>query len=154
MTDQSDTSASVGLQLQRVMPVLEIANMPRSLAFYRDKLGFDVMTWGEPPTFAIVQRGHVTVALALVAEREVCVSRRTWAAYVYVRDVDALHAELNAIGVSIPHAPSDQPYNCREMVVDDPDGHIIAFGQVLNPDPLGPGLSQRLGRDAMQGGVS
>ncbi len=40
-----------------------------------------------------------------------------------------------------------RPYGCREFVVDDPDGHIIAFGQVLAPDPLGPGLSDRIGRD-------
>lgn len=137
-------------QLQRGMPVLEVADMGASLAFYRDKLGFDVDTWGEPPSFAIVQRGLVTLALALVA-RPATVSRRTWAAYLYAADVDALHAELKAVGVAIPHGPESRPYNCREIVVDDPDRHILCFGQVLNPDALGPGLGRRVGRDANVG---
>jgi catechol 2,3-dioxygenase-like lactoylglutathione lyase family enzyme len=127
----------------RAMPVLGVADMARSLAFYRDKLGFDASTWGEPPTFAILQRGSVTLALARVAQPAVSPN---WAAYVYVGDVDGLYAELSRHGVRIADPPTDQPYNCRDFVVDDPDGHMISFGQVLTPDPLGPGLSDRLGR--------
>jgi catechol 2,3-dioxygenase-like lactoylglutathione lyase family enzyme len=130
----------------RAMPVLDCSDMAASLAFWRDKLGFDASTWGEPPTFAIVQRGTVSVALALLPKDKVAVSRN-WAAYLYVKDVDALYAEYADLGVEIPHPPETRPYNCREFVVDDPDGHVIAFGQVLDPDPLGPGLGDRVGRD-------
>lgn len=130
----------------RAMPVLDCTDMARSVAFWRDDLGFDAATWGEPPSFAILQRGTVAVALALAEKGSAAVSRN-WAAYVYVEDADALHAELGARGVVVPHPPTTQPYNCRDFVVDDPDGHIIAFGQVLSPDVLGPGLSDRIGRD-------
>jgi len=149
------STASVGadsaLQFQRAMPVLEISDMTRSLAFYKDQLGFDAATWGEPPSFAIAQRGEVTLALALAAAGTVTVSRKTWAAYIYVRDVDSLFAELQAVGVAVADPPENRPYNCREMIVDDPDGHILAFGQVLDPDTRGPGLSERIGRDAWPG---
>jgi uncharacterized glyoxalase superfamily protein PhnB len=152
MSVSSNAAPADTVQMQRAMPVLEVSDMARSLAFYKDKLGFDATTWGEPPSFAIVQRGYVTLALAAVGERKVTVSRKTWAAYVYARDVDSLYAEFTAAGIAIPHPPSNQPYNCREFLVDDPDGHMIAFGQVLDPDPVGPGLSERMGRDAMEGG--
>lgn len=131
----------------RSMAVLGVADMGRSLAYYKDALGFSAATWGEPPTFAIMQRGTVSIALALVADGRPAVSRN-WAAYIHVQDVDRLYAELVALGVAIPHAPETRFYNCREFVVDDPDGHVIAFGQVLEPDALGPGLSDRVGRDA------
>ncbi|MBS0241511.1 MAG: VOC family protein [Proteobacteria bacterium] len=134
-------------QLQRAMPVLEIADIQRSIDFYKDKLGFAVDTWGQPPTFAIAQRGTCSVALAVLPADAAKVSRRTWAAYLYARDVDALYAELVQHGVAIPEPPETRPYNCREFVVDDPDGHILCFGQVLEPDPLGPGLGSRTGRD-------
>lgn len=140
---------TAAFQLQRAMPVLEIADMERSLAFYKDKLGFAADTWGEPPTFAIVQRGTASLALAVVPADAVKASRRTWAAYIYVRDVDALYSELVQLGVTVPEPPETRVYNCRELVVDDPDGHILAFGQVLNPDPLGPGLGNRVGRDGV-----
>lgn len=132
---------------RRAMPVLEVVDMAASLAFYKDKLGFAADTWGDPASFAIVQRGRVTLALALaLVAAPAAVSRRTWAAYVYVDDVDALFAELSALGVAIPHPPTTRPYNCREILADDPDGHMIAFGQVLAPDAAGPGLSARIAR--------
>lgn len=130
----------------RAMPVLDCTDMGRSIAFYKNQLGFDVATWGEPPSFSIVQRGTVSFALAHVAEGKAAVSRN-WAAYVYVANADALYAELTQRNVAIPHPPATKDYNCRDFVVDDPDGHVIAFGQVLSPDDLGPGLSKRVGRD-------
>jgi catechol 2,3-dioxygenase-like lactoylglutathione lyase family enzyme len=136
--------ASSARGCQRAMPVLGTKDMARSLAFYRDKLGFAGSTWGEPATFAILQRGMVTLALAYEAAPAVS---RNWAAYVYVGDVDGLYRELLASGVALTEPPQVQPWNCREFVVDDPDGHMLAFGQVLCPDPLGPGLSANLGRD-------
>ncbi|MBN9276539.1 MAG: hypothetical protein J0I57_02750, partial [Hyphomicrobium sp.] len=94
----------------------------------------------------LFQRGTASIAFALMPKDKVAVSRN-WAAYLYVKDVDVLYAEYEALGVELPHPPETRVYNCREFVVDDPDGHIIAFGQVLNPDPLGPGLGNRVGRD-------
>lgn len=132
---------------QRAMPVLEIDDMGRSLTFYKDKLGFDATTWGEPPAFAIVQRGMVSLALAVVTPGTAKVSRKSWAAYIYVRDADAVHAELAARGVRLPDPPTTKPYNCRDFVVDDPDGHMLSIGHVLSPDALGPGLSNHIGRD-------
>lgn len=141
------TTARHPYPFQRAMPVLEIEDMGRSLAFYKEKLGFDAAVWGEPPSFAIVQRGTVSLALNVVARGAAKVSRKTWAAYLYVRDADAVHAELAALGVTLPEPPTTQPYGCRDFVVDDPDGHILSIGQVLTPDALGPGLSDRVGRD-------
>jgi catechol 2,3-dioxygenase-like lactoylglutathione lyase family enzyme len=128
----------------RAMPVLSCKNVAASIAFYTDKLGFAASAWGEPPTFAILQRGTASIALAQAEKPAVS---RTWAAYVYVADADVLYRELFDHGVRIEHAPMTQSYNCRDFVVDDPDGHMICFGQVLKPDPLGPGLSNNLGRD-------
>jgi uncharacterized glyoxalase superfamily protein PhnB len=128
------------------MTVLDCTDMTRSLAFYTEKLGFSASTWGEPPTFAILQRGMVTIALAKVAPGTAAVSRN-WAAYIYVEGVDRLHSELAAQGTQLPDPPTDQFYNCRDFVVTDPDGHMLSFGEVKTPDPLGPGLSARIGRD-------
>jgi catechol 2,3-dioxygenase-like lactoylglutathione lyase family enzyme len=130
----------------RSMPVLDCSDIAASIDFWRDKLGFDGDTWGEPPTFAILQRGTVSVGLARRPKEEISVSRNM-AAYLFVKDVDALYAEYQAAGVPLPCPPETQPYNCREFIVVIPDGHTIYFGQNLNPDPLGPGLGHNVGRD-------
>lgn len=130
-------------QFQRAMPVLDCTEMARSIAFYKDKLGFSAVTFGEPPTFAIVQRGSVTLALSL---RDNPAVGDTWAAYIYVQDADAVHADLVAHGI-VAEQPGDRFYNCRDFTVDDPDGNQIGIGHVIRMDELGPGLSNRIDRD-------
>ena len=48
--------------------------------------------------------------------------------YVYVDDVDALHAELVARGADIMYAPAAMEYGLREIRVRDPHGYVLAFG--------------------------
>ena len=64
-----------------------------------------------------------------------------WAAYLYVDDVEALAEEFARAGVTLHRDIAEQPYGCRDFDVRDPDGHIIAFGQDLQPDGPGPGLA-------------
>ncbi len=128
-------------QMQRSMPVLEVTDVVKSAAFYRDMLGFTPgHFWGDPPCFNIVGRNTVTIALDQSRETGREPRNQYWAAYIYVDDVDALAEELRAKGVEIVRGPEDQEYGCREIDVKDPDGHIIGFGQDLRPSEEGPGL--------------
>lgn len=131
----------------RSMPVLDSTDMTKSLAFYKEKLGFAARAWGDPADFAILQRGLVTIALARVEPGKAAVSRN-WAAYIYVDDADKVHAELATHGNPLPDPPTTQFNNCRDFVVQDPDGHMLSIGQVLEPDSHGPGLDNNIGRDS------
>jgi len=116
----------------RAMPVLQVTDVTRSAAFYADVLGFTSHgTWGDPPAFCIVQRGGVTIALDFAEDGTVPLNQY-WAAYVYVSEVDALCAELKAKGAEIAREIEDTEYGCRDFDIRDPDGHLIAFGEVLN----------------------
>jgi catechol 2,3-dioxygenase-like lactoylglutathione lyase family enzyme len=114
------------------MPVLQVADVAASTAYYTDVLGFSSHgAWGEPPAFNIVQRGDVTIALDRAQDGSVPLNQY-WAAYVYVSDVDAVCAELKAKGAEIAREIEDTEYGCRDFDIRDPDGHLIAFGEVLN----------------------
>ncbi len=128
----------------RAMPILQVRDVRASADFYA-QLGFVCHGfWGDPPAFAIVQRGEVTLGVFLPASGTI-VPNDQWAAYIYVDDVDALHAELTAEGVQ-PTAVEDQPYGCRDFDVTDSDGHRIAFGQDVTSNANGPGLASDRGR--------
>ncbi|MGI9388037.1 MAG: glyoxalase superfamily protein [Methyloligellaceae bacterium] len=133
---------------QRSMPVLEVTDMERSVAFYRDKLGFHVSTSGEPASFVLMQRGTVSIALDQ-SQRERAANNQWWAAYIYVADARKVRDEFAGNGVAIHRAIEDMPYGCRDFDVMDPDGYILGFGQPLNiaADDLGPGLGPDRGRD-------
>lgn len=127
----------------RAMPVLQVADVGRSEAFYRDKLGFfSHGAWGDRPDFCIVQRGAVTIALDRSRDDGPAPTNQWWAAYVYVEDADALLAEVTAAGVEVVRGIEDAPYGLRDFDVRDPDGHIIAFGSDLMPGGSPPGLME------------
>ena len=125
----------------RAMPVLQVADVTASEAFYCDKLGFvSHGTWGDGPDFCIVQHGKVTIALDRSRGDGPVPVNQYWAAYVYVEDADALHAAFAANGVEIPRGLEDTFYGLRDFDIRDPDGHLIAFGHDLEPDDTEPGL--------------
>ena len=125
----------------RAAPVLQVSDLERSVAFYSQTLGFEAgRLWGDPPCFCIVGRGSVTIMLDKGRDGQTVPLNQYWAAYVYVDDVDALHREFSQAGAEIARGPEDTYYGCRDFDVRDPDGHLIAFGQDLEPGPEGPGL--------------
>lgn len=126
----------------RSMPVLDVTDLPASVAFYVEKLGFFSHGYhGDPPAFCIVQRGQVTIALDQREDRAAPTPRNQyWAAYLYVSDADALLAEFRAKGIEPARGPEDMPYGLRDFDVRDPDGYLICFGSDLRPPGTGPGL--------------
>ena len=130
--------------MQRAMPVLQVSDVALSTAFY-ERLGFESHgIWGDPPAFCIIQRGDVTLALDQSQEGPVPLNQ-WWAAYVYVEDAEALYREFADLGVAATGLNRPAHYGCIDFDVVDPDGHRIAFGQSLDPDP-GPGLGPERGR--------
>jgi uncharacterized glyoxalase superfamily protein PhnB len=121
-----------------IKPILNVANVAASLTYYTEVLGFSVeFAWGDDagfagtaaPTFAEVRRGCVSVMLAQNAQG----GGEAWV-YVDVPSaaaLDALHTDYAARGARIAAAPQDKPWNRREMLVEDPDGHTLRLGAPL-----------------------
>jgi predicted enzyme related to lactoylglutathione lyase len=122
--------------LTSISPVLLVSDLERSVAYYRDRLGFDTELYGDPPNFASVGRDNATILLALTDEPERIVPHwhvveNMWNVYIRVDDVDRLYAEIQERGAPIDYTIYDAPHGFREFGVQDPDGHDIAFGQPL-----------------------
>ena len=105
--------------------------------YYQDKLGFEVTYFDQNPShYAYANRGEVWMHFACFADagpepNSVAVPPDMFDAYVYVDDVDALHAELAERGAEIIGVVTDTEYGCREFRVRDPHGYILAFGKLL-----------------------
>ncbi len=133
------------MAFRRSMPILQVSDVRRSAGFY-ERLGFHCHGfWGDPPGFAIVQRGDVTLGLFLL-EKAPITPNEWWAAYLYVDDANALHAEFKALDIPELSEPRDQEWGCRDFDLVDPDGHRLAFGQDLMGDEHGPGKGRERGR--------
>ena len=125
----------------RSMPILQVQDVVRSEAFYRDQLGFiSHGHWGDGPDFCIMQRGSVTIALDRSRDGSPPPTNQYWAAYVYVEDADALLEEFRTKDVTIEREIENTPYGLRDFDIRDPDGHIICFGHDIDPTVKSPGL--------------
>lgn len=118
-----------------IKPILSVANVAASLNYYTQTLGFVLeFAWSNEerfdhpaaPTFAEVRRGQAALMLAQNDQG----SGVTWV-YIDVasaEELNALHAAYAARGARIAAAPEDKPWNRREMLVNDLDGHTLRLG--------------------------
>lgn len=122
--------------LTGISTVLLVADLERSVNYYRDRLGFTCELYGKPPNLATANRDQATILLALAGESDRLVPHwkivdKMWNAYIRVDDVDAIYAEVQERRAGIDYTIYDAPHGFREFGVQDPDGHDIAFGQPI-----------------------
>ena len=122
-----------------ISPFFIVANVPATLSFYRDKLGFEVTFRGPSPDdefLGVVRRDAAVIMFKALGEmldgKEVLVEpvpnfKRKPAycldAFVEVPDPDALAAEFASRGVRFS-TPEDRD-GLRGFVIEDVDGFVF-----------------------------
>jgi uncharacterized glyoxalase superfamily protein PhnB len=121
--------------IRQIAPVFFTMNIPATLAYYTEKLGFQcVGTWMDPPVYAIVARDEHAIhfrCAELPTANPDKYADELLDAYLFIEDADALYAEYAARGVEFARGVANMPWNCREFVVKDCDGRLLAFGSNL-----------------------
>jgi catechol 2,3-dioxygenase-like lactoylglutathione lyase family enzyme len=116
-------------RLNAICPIFQVGNLAASLEFYTRVLGFEV-AWqaGEPPDRASLCREGVEITIETRDPQE---AKRLSKAYVYVSDVDALIADLQAKGARLSVPLADRWYGMRDCRVLDPDDNELHIGAVI-----------------------
>jgi uncharacterized glyoxalase superfamily protein PhnB len=121
--------------IRRFAPQFFTMDIPRTLAYYEAKLGFQCLgTWQDPPVYAIVTRDQQAIHFRCAEPPKANPDKyaeELLDAYVLVEDADALYAEYAARGVEFTRGLADMPWHSREFVVKDCDGRLLAFGANL-----------------------
>jgi catechol 2,3-dioxygenase-like lactoylglutathione lyase family enzyme len=125
---------------QAISPFFIVSSVEQTIAFYRDKLGFE-LTFQQPeqnPFFAIIVRNGAQIFLK--SEKDIAPlpnSKRhpslRWDAYVYAPDPDALalkFAERFADKDAAFSAPLQDTHDgLRGFEIRDPNGYVLFFGR-------------------------
>lgn len=118
-------------RLTYVAPVFRVADLPRSLAYYRDRLGFEVEFNYEGFYASVLRDGcHIHLKCAAPVERDQAAFEHDehLDACFGVQDAQALASRLAAAGAAFSVPLRSMPYG-REFYVKDPDGYILGFIQ-------------------------
>jgi glyoxylase I family protein len=128
----------VGLTIRGLCPLIQVFDMPSSLRFYRDVLGFAEVQksgQGDDVGWTWLRHGDAEVMLNTaydVGERPSVPDRARVAAhadtilYVGCEDLEGAYAYLVAHGVKAEQ-PKIAPYGMKQLYATDPDGYGVCF---------------------------
>jgi catechol 2,3-dioxygenase-like lactoylglutathione lyase family enzyme len=122
-----------------ISPFFIVRNVPAALAFYRDRLGFEITFQGPEENdifFGIVRRGKAMMMFKDIGvepipnyTRDIKKGIARWDAYVYVPDPDALAAEFASRKVEVSEPLKDTHDGLRGFELKDADGYVLFFGR-------------------------
>ena len=123
---------------EAISPSFIVSDVDQTIAFYRDKLGFETRL-REPEVgafFAIIGRDGAQILIK--SDKDVSPlpnSRRhpfmRWDAFVYASDPDALAAEFAEQGAAFSVPLKDTRDGLRGFEISDPDGYVLFFGRPI-----------------------
>jgi uncharacterized glyoxalase superfamily protein PhnB len=142
----SPPGGPMSAKLVGLTPLIQVFDMPASLAFYRDKLGFEVVSaspvvetpegrfshwmWLRSGSVDLMlntaydagERPAVPDAFRMAAHGDTCL-------YIGCSDLDATYTSLTQAGLRID-PPAMASYGIREFGLRDPDNFALVFQQV------------------------
>ncbi len=141
----------MALDFDGLCPLLQVFDMPSSVKFYRDILGFQLV--GNSPIvhgrdgdyfhWCMLRRGGTTIMLNTAydeGERPPAPDSARFAAhndtalYFGCPDVDATFDQLLPFGVNVLEKPFTTVYNMRRFTIADADGYSLSFQGPLRAD--------------------
>lgn len=122
------------LRLRRILPSFTATDLQRSIAFYRDVLGFVIgEEWREDGVLmgCEIRAGAATFMLgqddfAKGRDRQKGIGTRVWCHTA--QDLDRLAAQIKARGGVLDQEPQDM-WGERLFMISDPDGFKLTFVQ-------------------------
>ena len=122
------------MSIKRIVPQLRTMDMASSIRFYTEKLGFSVEFEYED-FYTGIRAGEQTFHLKLVCDKDPSIEYvndgEHFHLYLETDNVSHLAEQLKAIGVSLVKDVHDTPWQTREIVIRDDQGHTLYLGQPL-----------------------
>jgi catechol 2,3-dioxygenase-like lactoylglutathione lyase family enzyme len=120
-------------QITRIAPLFLVDDLDRAIAFYRDRLGFD-LEFTYDSFYASVSRDgfaiHLKEAPKVAADRAHHKQNEHLDAYISVSGIRGLFSELQTRGVEVFKTLEERPWACLDFYVEDPDGYILCFSEL------------------------
>lgn len=125
------------MQIKGIAPQFLVFDLDRAIAYYRDRLGFD-LDFVYESFYASVSRDGFAIhlkhgpAATLAADRAHRKAHQDehLDAYVSVSGVRDLFSEVEARGALVIKPLEEKPWSCVEFYVEDPDGHTLCFSEL------------------------
>lgn len=128
----------MAIDIRGMAPLLSVFDMPTSLRFYRDALGFELVCdsgQGENSGWCLLRLNGVEVMLNTmyddhqrppVPDPVRMAAHIDTALYFGCEDLESVYRHLRSKGAN-PKQPRVAPYGMKQLYVTDPDGYNLCF---------------------------
>jgi glyoxylase I family protein len=128
----------MAIDIRGMAPLLQVFDMPTSVRFYRDVLGFELVAssgGGEQSDWVLLRLAAVELMLNTAYEADArppvpdparIASHADVGLFFGCEDLDGTYAHLVANAVKT-EPPKVAPYGMKQLYVTDPDGYILCF---------------------------
>lgn len=129
----------MGIDIKGMAPLLQVFDMPTSIAFYRDVLGFEVVSTSRPGEehfgWALLRLNGVELMLNTAYEDDSrpaspdparIAAHDDTAIYFGCHDVDAAYEYLRSRIKGLKE-PKIAHYGMKQLYIHDPDGYNLCF---------------------------
>jgi len=128
------------IDMHGLCPLLAVFDMPTSIRFYRDLLGFEIVGRSDPEPdghfdWCWLKLNNAELMLSTAFERSrrpavpdparIAVHGDTQI-YIGVQDLEAACAYLRTAGIEVK-GPIVRPFGMKQMFFKDPDGYELCF---------------------------
>ena len=137
------------IEVRGLVPLVQVFDMPTSLRFYRDLLGFEVANTSAPGDdcdWALLRCGGAELMLNTAYESDQrppapdparVASHADTGLFFGCPDVDVAYAHLRDKGLNVK-APAVAPYGMKQLYLKDPDGYELCFQWPAKPGDAAP----------------
>ena len=129
----------MGIEVGGVCALLQVFDMPASVRFYRDALGYEIVETspreGDQFDWGLLRLNDTFLMLNTAYEQEFRPSQPETARvaahcdtglFFNCSDVDGAYRHLVEQGVDVQE-PKVAPYGMKQLYVRDPDGYVLCF---------------------------
>lgn len=126
------------MEIHGLAPLLQVFDMPTAIRFYRDVLGFTIVSTSEPGddcNWAWLKLNGAEVMLNTAYEKEQrpaspdsarIASHEDTCLFFGCKDLDAAYQHLRSHGVNL-NQPKVASYGMKQLWFSDPDGYGLCF---------------------------
>jgi catechol 2,3-dioxygenase-like lactoylglutathione lyase family enzyme len=125
------------ITVEGLTPLVQVFDMPTSVKFYRDVIGFEVVmqsSAGDDFDWCFLRLNGAGLMLNTAYEKEtrppstdpLRIAAHEDTTLYFRSDPDAAYEHLIAQGIKV-NPPTVAPYGMKQLYLKDPDGYVICF---------------------------
>jgi catechol 2,3-dioxygenase-like lactoylglutathione lyase family enzyme len=132
--DMSTVTERSTARVTGISPLLFVEDLDRATAYFRDRLGF-TLDFVYDGFYASVSRDGFSIHLKhgdnLATEKTSVDKDERLDAFIAVSGIRDLFDEIQRRGANVIKGLEQRPWNCIDFYVEDPDGHVLGFSELI-----------------------